>query len=402
VLSLLAQSDAPPGDLCLRGEGPDASADPFCELLFRATSNETLAQFAGLIGTVVRIAVILVVAFMVTRLARRLVARFAATMESRIAARVVRDEAKGTLDRERYKSRRYQRLQAITGVARGIVGFFVWVIALLMVISTLGISLQPVLAGAGLLSVVIGFGAQQLVRDVLAGIAMLIEDQFGVGDLIDVHGRVGIVERVGLRATAVRDIDGVQWHVLNGSFDQVGNLSQEYGRSALDVPVALDADVPTAKAIIYKVASELAQDAVWGQDIIGEPEIWGVQSYGPEGLSIRVVMPTKPMANWDINRQMRERLHHAFTTARIRMPSQLVDLGGQSMSYPVLSREDAPSPADPALRTDPQRRRGVVPQELRQADEPIDVAEVTGDAYEDRRDRTTELRLERGREPRPD
>ncbi len=401
MLRLLAQSEPPPG-LCLRGNGPDASADPLCELLFRATSNQTLAQFAGLIGTLLRIVIIVVVAFLVTRLARRLVVRFASTMESRIAARVVRDEAKGTLDRERYKSRRFQRLQAITGVARGVVGFFVWLIALLMIISALGISLQPLLAGAGLLSVVIGFGAQQLVRDVLAGIAMLIEDQFGVGDLIDINGRVGIVERVGLRATAFRDIDGVQWHVLNGSFDQAGNLSQEYGRSALDVPVALDADVPTAKAIIYKVASELAQDPVWGQDIIGEPEIWGVQSYGPEGLTIRVVMPTKPMSNWDINRQMRERLHHAFTTARIRMPSHLVDIGGQSMSYPLLSRDDSSPATDPALRTDPRRRRSPVPQELRDPDDPIDVDEVTGDAYEDIRDRTTELRLRRGREPRPD
>jgi moderate conductance mechanosensitive channel len=404
VLHLLAQTEGVPPGLCVRDGDSGAQPDLLCELLYRATGSELLARAAGIISIGLRIVVVLVLAYLLTRLARGAVIRFAGTMERRIEARLVRDEARGTLDRERYRVRRFQRLHAITGVARGVVGVLVWLIALLIVIEAIGVSLQPVLAGAGLLGVVLGFGAQQLVRDVLAGIGMLVEDQYGVGDWISVDDRIGQVERVGLRATSFRDMDGVLWHALNGSIERVGNLSQEWGRSTLDVPVALDADVPTVKAIIHKVATELRRDPVWGQDIIGEPEIWGVQEFGPEGLAIRVVTPTKPMANWDINRQLRERLHHAFEQAHVRMPGRLVDVGGMRSSYPVLTRaDDGTAGARPQVREPMFRREAPVEGDDGRAVRPkIDLEEVTGDAYEDVRDRTTELRLERGREPRPD
>jgi moderate conductance mechanosensitive channel len=396
VVQVLAQAaDAP--DVCTSAEG---EVNALCEWLLEATGNELIARAAGAIGTGVRIVVLLVVAYVLSRLARSAITRFARTMEKRIQARLERAEARGTLEVERYRLRRFQRLAAITGVARGVVGVIIWFVVLIAVFGALGIPLQPILAGAGLAGIVIGFGAQQLVRDVLAGIAMLIEDQYGVGDWIQVQDKVGQVERVGLRATSFRDLDGVLWHTLNGSIERVGNLSQEWSRSTLDVPLALDADVPTAKAIIHKVATELADDAVWGPDIIGAPEIWGVQEFGPEGLAIRVVIPTKPMANWDISRQMRERLHHAFEQAGIRMPTRLVDVGGQRRGYPLLSREED----DPPRPQERQRqRRGLVPREVGPLDRPpVDLDEVTGDAYEDTRDRTAELRLERGREPRPD
>jgi moderate conductance mechanosensitive channel len=396
VVLVLAQA-ADVNEVCASGEG---ELNPLCEWLLEATGNTLIARAAGIIGTGGRIIGLLVLAYVLSRLARSAITRFSRTMERRIQARLERAEARGTLDVERYRLRRFQRLAAITGVARGVVAVTIWFVVLVAIFGALGIPLQPLLAGAGLAGIVIGFGAQQLVRDVLAGIAMLIEDQYGVGDWIQVQDKVGQVERVGLRATSFRDLDGVLWHTLNGSIERVGNLSQEWSRSTLDVPLALDADVPTAKAIIHKVATELAEDEVWGPDIIGPPEIWGVQEFGPEGLAIRVVTPTKPMANWDINRQMRERLHHAFEQAGIRMPTRLVDVGGQRRGYPLLSREED-DPGHPQERQ--RQRRGLVPREVGPLDRPpVDLDEVTGDAYEDTRDRTAELRLERGREPRPD
>ncbi len=401
---LLAQADEVPGDLCLRptAGGEELTPDPLCELLYRTFGSEVLARFAGVIGTVLRVLVILVIAFVLSRVLGRIISRFASRMERRIAQRLARAEERGAISSaERYRTRRTQRLQAITGVLRGVAGVSVWFIAILViVVEVLGVALQPILAGAGLLSVVVGFGAQQMIRDVLAGIAMLVEDQYGVGDWIQIHDRIGQVERVGLRSTAMRDMDGIVWHVLNGDVQRVGNLSQHWSRSTLDVPIALDSDVPTAKAIIHKVATELAADPVWGDDIIGPPEIWGVQEFSPTGLAIRVVMPTKPMANWDINRQMRERLHHAFTQAHIRMPSQLVDIGGMSAGYPLVTV----TPKD-EVPTERVRHRGLVPPDVTPLDEPtaaIDLDEVTGDAYEDTRDRTAELRITRGPEPRPD
>jgi len=393
---LLAQSAQELTDVCGVGEPPEI--DFVCEVLFRLTGNDLLARGGGILTAGVRLLSILVVAFIATRLTRAAIGRFGSGMEKRIQARLERGERRGTLDVARYRVRRFQRLHAITGVMRGAAGVVIWVIAVFAVLQTLHIDLRPILAGAGLAGIVIGFGAQQLVRDVLSGIAMLIEDQYGVGDWIEVDGRIGQVERVGLRATSIRDLDGIVWHTLNGHVQQVGNLSQEWSRSLLDVPLALDSDVPAAKAIIHKVATDLAADPVWGDDIIGPPEIWGVQDFGPEGLSIRLVMPTKPMANWDINRQLRERLHRAFSQANIRMQGRLVEVGGMARGYPLLA-ETRPGEGE---RREP-RRRSLVPPDVGPLDRPPAApdTDVAG-TDEHGRDQTTELRLERGREPRPD
>jgi moderate conductance mechanosensitive channel len=369
-----------------------------CEAVYRQTGNQVLARVAGTANIALRIVVIVVVAFLVTRLARGAVRRFAAGMEKRINQRLARGEARGTLtDTEQYRTRRLQRLHAITGVMQGVAGALVWIIAVLAIVDAFGISLQPVLAGAGLLGIVVGFGAQQLVRDVLAGIAMLIEDQYGVGDWINVDGEIGQVERVGLRATSFRDLDGIQWHVLNGYIQRVGNLSQEWGRMTFDIPVALDTDVPTAKAIIARVATELGEDPVWSKDIIGPHEIWGVQDFGPEGLKIRCVIPTRPMANWDIKRQMRERINHAFNQAGIRQPGTLTDVGGrEDARYAVRYLED-----EGARRP----RHGPVPRDVGEPAAPSAGAAPPSDERPRSvrtRDATTELRIKRGPQPRPD
>ena len=273
MLTLMQAQPAQVEAFC--GTGADASF--VCLLVARFTDSALALRSANMVGNGLRVVVILLAAAIITRLARSAISRFSRTMQGRIQARLERDERRGHLAVLKYRSRRFQRLNAITGVLRGAAGVVVWFMAVLAVVQTLGVSLQPVLAGAGLVSVVIGFGAQQLVRDVLAGIAMLIEDQYGVGDWIEVDGVIGEVERVGLRTTSFRDLDGIQNHVLNGYIQRVGNLSQEWSRSTLDIPMALDTDVPTAKTIIYKVATDLAEDPVWGADIIGPPEIWGVQ-----------------------------------------------------------------------------------------------------------------------------
>jgi moderate conductance mechanosensitive channel len=329
-----------------------------CEATYRATENQLLARIAGTANIGLRILVIIVVAFLVTRLARAGVRRFAAGMEKRIHQRLARSEARGTLtDTEQYRKRRLQRLHAITGVMQGLRGRWSGSSPCSPSWTSFGISLQPVLAGAGLLGIVVGFGAQQFVRDVLAGIAMLIEDQYGVGDWINVDGEIGQVERVGLRTTSFRDLDGIQWHVLNGYIQRVGNLSQEWGRMTFDIPVALDTDVPTAKAVITRVATELTEDPVWSKDIIGPHEIWGVQDFGPEGIKIRCVIPTRPMANWDIKRQMRERINHAFNEAGIRQPGVLTDIGGrEDARYAVRHLADDEVARRPATRPGPGRR----------------------------------------------
>lgn len=332
VPTLVAQAATDP--VC----GPPEDANWLCTWVLDVSGNELLARFAFVAGTLGRILLIVVLAFVATRVVRRLVARFGTRMERRIEVRLEQAHERGAIsDTQRFRSRRFQRLHAITGVMRGVIDAAIWITAILLVLSELGVRLQPILAGAGLVGIVIGFGAQQLVRDVLAGIAMLVEDQYGVGDWIEVDDKIGQVERVGLRSTAFRDVDGVVHHVLNGYIQRVGNRSQEWARATFDVPIALDTDIHAAKRLIDQVAQGLADDPLWGQDIIGRPEIWGVQSFGPQGLTIRVVIPTLPLRNWDVTRQLRERLKLAFDEAGMRMPSQLVELGGQRMGYPVVS-----------------------------------------------------------------
>jgi moderate conductance mechanosensitive channel len=424
VRTLVAQTATEP--VC----GPAEDANWLCTWVLEVSGNEMLARFALVAGTLGRVVLIVVLAFVATRLIRRLVARFGARMEQRIEQRLEHAHERGAIsDTQRFRSRRFQRLHAITGVMRGVIDATIWIIAILLVLSELGVRLQPILAGAGLAGIVIGFGAQQLVRDVLAGIAMLVEDQYGVGDWIEVEGKIGQVERVGLRSTAFRDVDGVVHHVLNGYIQRVGNLSKEWARATFDVPVALDADVPAAKRLIDQVACGLAEDPLWGQDIIGRPEIWGVQSFGPQGLTIRVVIPTLPLRNWEVTRQLRERLKLAFDEVGLRMPSQLVELGGQRMGYPLVSidRDELAGPLEPlplrpdrrsdGARTGPDAGPGTGPEAAAAPETPAPAGPATDEtqvldlgatpaagaagAEEPRRDATEELRL-RGSAPRPD
>jgi len=411
VVELLAQTSVV--DVC----GPREEAERLCVLVYDLTGNEPLARAADVGSTAVWILLVVVVAVIATGLSKLLVQRYSARLEQRVTRRLDQAHQRGEIsDTRRFRTRRLQRLQAASGVVRGVFGVIIWTTALLLVMDLLGVPLQPLLAGAGLAGIVLGFGAQQLVRDVLAGIAMLIEDQYGVGDWIEVDGRIGVVERVGLRSTAFRDVDGVLHHVLNGYIQRVGNLSQEWARATLDVPIALDADIATAKAVIHKVATELAADPLWGQDVIGAPEVWGVQHHGPDGVQIRVVIPTKPLRNWDLSRQLRERLKYAFDAAGIRMPGQLVDLGGQQSGYPVLHH------AGEQEHLVSRRHRGLVPPDATPLDvpgapgaagrEPTDVTdpgaaaaparEADGEDEELPADATMVLRLEQGPRARPD
>ncbi len=326
-----------------------------CEVVFEQTDgNGPLARTVDLVfATPAKILLILLVAFALYRLFRFWTDRFVVRMEREIRRRVERGRELGTrAGTPRAETRRLQRLHAIGGAARSAVGVVIWLTALLLSLAQL-IDLRPILAGAGLAGLVIGFGAQNLIRDFLAGISMLIEDQFGVGDWIEVDGRAGEVENVGLRVTRMRDIDGVVWHMPNGAMTTVGNLTQRWARATLDVPFALDTDIPRARRIVQAVADGLAADPDWGQDIIGPAEIWGLQEWGPEGLSLRLVIPTRPLRNWDVNRQMRERLKYAFEREGIRMPAPTLELGAQRWGAPLRTtavagepdRRDAPDPA---------------------------------------------------------
>ena len=173
------------------------------------------------------------------------------------------------------------------------------------------------LTGTGLIGVALGFGAQSLIRDFIAGVFILVEDQFGVGDWVDLGEVTGAVEAVTLRATRIRSVDGTVWHVSNGQIQRAGNMSQHWSRALLDVQIALDSDIDRARAAMKRVADEL-----WREDraIIEEPEVWGVQSLGPSGITIRLVAKTEPLEQWRITRLLRERIKAELDREGIEVP----------------------------------------------------------------------------------
>ncbi|MGH8998777.1 MAG: mechanosensitive ion channel family protein, partial [Acidimicrobiia bacterium] len=216
--------------------------------------------------------------------------------------------------------RRSQRAEAIGTLMRSIVSVVIWVVAGLMALGELGLNLGPLLAGAGVVGIALGFGAQSLVKDFLSGIFMLVEDQFGVGDVIDAGEATGTVESVSLRTTRLRSVEGVVWHIPNGEIRRIGNQSQEWSRALIDVPVAYQADLAAAAELIRKVSGELAAEPGWAERILKPPEVWGVERFDADSVAIRTVITTTPNEQWNVSRELRQRLKAAFDQAGLEIP----------------------------------------------------------------------------------
>jgi len=196
----------------------------------------------------------------------------------------------------------------------------VWFLAALLVLGQLEIDLAPLIAGAGIAGIAIGFGAQSMVRDFLAGIFVIIEDQYGVGDVIDVGDATGTVEAVSLRTTQVRDIAGVLWTVPNGVIARVGNHSQLWSQSRLNIDVAYDTDIEHASAVIKGVLDEVWNEDVDHATVIEEPVVLGVDAFGPDAITIAASVKTEPAEQWAVARMIRARIKAAFDSEGITIP----------------------------------------------------------------------------------
>lgn len=310
---MLAQSLA---DAC----GGDSSF--LCRFIYSKTGSELLAG----IGTAgVSIAVIVVLAWLITRLIRRQLPRF---MEAVVARREEHETNSGRSDltqqqlieRQLEVERARQRSGTLSDVLSSVLAGVVFFIALLVVLDQVGINLAPLLAGAGVVGIALGFGAQQVVRDFLAGMFIVFEDQFGVGDVVDLGEASGTVERINLRATRLRDVNGVVWYVPNGQITRVGNKSKLWSRAVLDIEVSYDTSIDQAGALLKSVADQLWQEKVEACTIISEPEFWGVEHFGADGITLRLVVRTEPTEQWSTARELRGRIKAAFDEANIEIP----------------------------------------------------------------------------------
>jgi small-conductance mechanosensitive channel len=280
--------------------------------------TETLSRRTlELATTPARILLIVVLAVVLRALLHRAIGKLvssAADGSVPVVLRPLHDRTKGRLLEASPLSseRRRQRAETIGSVLRSITSILVFGVGGAMVLSELGFDLGPVLASAGIVGVAVGFGAQNLIKDFLNGMFMILEDQYGVGDVIDAGEATGTVEAVGLRTTRLRDVAGTVWHIRNGEILRVGNKSQGWARAVVDLAVSLETDIPRVRDVVQAAADELQADEEWADKLLERPEVWGLEDLGSAGLVVRLAVKTVPLEQWAVSRELRQRVKAAF------------------------------------------------------------------------------------------
>lgn len=266
-----------------------------------------------LLGPGLMILLTVILAVLGRWLLHRLIARTVDTMSSRAAS--ARSGSGWTL------ARHTQRMATMGSLLRSVVTVVIATVAVLTVMAIVGLPLGPLLASAGVGGVALGFGAQSLVRDFLSGVFMILEDQYGVGDVIDTGEVVGTVQEVTLRTTRVVDAHGVTWYIRNGEIVRIGNKSQGMSTILVDIPVAVDADASQTMSVMRAALAELAGVPGTADLLVGEPEVLGVESMDHGAMTIRVQAQCVPGEQLTVARIIRERVKAALDAAGIRPPA---------------------------------------------------------------------------------
>ncbi len=314
------------------------------------------------LGIGLRIALILIIAFVLRSVIRRAITKLIERMNR--TAQAVDGTALGGLLVN--VERRRQRSAAIGSVLRSVASFMIMGTAALMILSALQINLAPLLASAGVAGVAIGFGARNLVTDFLSGVFMILEDQYGVGDTVDAGVASGEVIEVGLRVTKLRGDNGEIWYVRNGEVKRIGNLSQGWATAALDVQVRAEEDLDHVRSVITQVGVDMAKDEPWNERLWEPIEVLGLDAVYLDSMIVRVSARTMPGKSLGVERELRWRIKKALNEAGIQLvgrpldpelQTEGVDPSATTAAPSALSNPDSPqstaasplsSPAGPA------------------------------------------------------
>lgn len=234
-----------------------------------------------------------------------------------------RREAQGASTEPEYMARYAARAATMGSLLRSLTNAVIAVLAVLTILATLGVPLTPLLASAGVGGVALGFGAQSLVKDYLSGIFMIVEDQYGVGDLVDLGEAVGTVEDVGLRVTRLRDGNGQVWYIRNGEIARVGNQSQGWSTATADIPVDPNEDAARVISVLKRAAEAVHADPDWAKVLLEVPRVVGVQAVEAGRMTIRIVAKTVPDKNGGVQREILDRSLQALKEAGIKGPRVL-------------------------------------------------------------------------------
>jgi small conductance mechanosensitive channel len=299
-----------------------ANGDTLCAWVWDQTHISWLAKLSSWNGVskIFMIIAIALAAFLVRWLIHRAISRITeGSSEGKVPAvlRPLRERAPEAFQQATglLSERRRQRARTIGSVLRSIASAVVFGVAVMLMLDQVGINLAPLIASAGIVGVALGFGAQNLVRDFLSGIFMMLEDQYGVGDIVDLGEASGTVEAVGLRITTVRDAHGVVWYIRNGEVIRVGNKSQGWAVVNVDVPIPFGTDADRVQQVMQQAANELAAEDDWKNDLLAPPEALGVEQITATGMMLRVTVKTTSDAQWRVARELRARLTEAVDDA---------------------------------------------------------------------------------------
>jgi small-conductance mechanosensitive channel len=234
--------------------------------------------------------------------------------------RPLRERAPRGIKEAMANERRAQRATTIGSVLKSAVSIVVLIWGVLQILGILGVNVAPFIASAGVIGLALGFGAQNLVRDFLSGMFMLLEDQYGVGDVVDLGEAVGTVETVGLRVTTIRDVNGTLWYCRNGEIVRVGNMSQGYAVAVVDLPIAHAANVQRACEVALDAILEASRSDAIEADVLETPEMLGVNAVTAESVTLRITARTKPGRQWAVQRTFARAALAAFEKYDIDAP----------------------------------------------------------------------------------
>ena len=280
---------------------------------------ESLDQIWGEWGFAIRIALIVVGLFATRLVLLVLIRRVVTSVTSGVKRRAGADDTKALDASPLARARIVQRARTIGLVLSNLITAGLLISAVIAILSELGIAIGALAAGAGILGAALGFGAQSLVRDFISGLFIVVEDQYGVGDFVDLGSATGVVESIRLRVTQVRDLEGTVWYVRNGEILRVGNSSQGWSRVILDLPLAYNSDLDKAKKVIEQAAAKLAETLGSKSGLIGKAQVWGIQAIEVEAIVFRVVQQVRPSKKDELARLIRLEVKKAIDKAGIKL-----------------------------------------------------------------------------------
>ncbi|MBD3348071.1 MAG: mechanosensitive ion channel [Candidatus Eisenbacteria bacterium] len=261
------------------------------------------------------------------------------------------------------RSEREKRAETLTKILNNIMSLIVWSFAGMMILKELGVEIGPILAGAGIAGLAVGFGAQSLVKDFLNGMFIVVENEYRVGDVVQIAGIAGLVEKISLRTTVLRDLEGKVHVVPNGEITTVTNMTKEWSRFLTDVGVAYKENVDDVMKVLQDLGKEMQEDEKYGSLILEPLTILGVDSFGDSSVNIRIMMTTQPLQQWTVGREFRRRMKNRFDELGIEIPfpHTTVYLGeGEPMNNRLAvelmgekgAAEEAGGPSDELMRED--------------------------------------------------